>query len=525
MPTDAPNAEQLALQPAPFALAWPPVLAAVRDALATWSRREPVLLVGGAVRDALLRRPVKDLDFATPGDGRDVARRLANALGGAFFPLDAERKVGRAIVEYQGERFMLDVAQFRGPSLLTDLTGRDFTINALAAPLDGDLQSLYDPTGGLADLRHKRLRLCAPDSIAQDPVRALRAVRQSVALQFQIEPETRKAVRRDGPRFVHSSPERVRDEFMTMLGGPRPHVALRALDALGLLALIVPEVEAMRGVEQSPPHIHDVWQHTLSVVERLDGVLTTISPARTDDSAADAAFGLIVYLLDRFRAALQAHLAAPLPNGRRVTALLVLAALLHDCGKPPTASRGADGRIHFYQHERIGADLALARCRALRLSNDEAERVSAIVRHHMRPMMLRQSSGEQVSRRAVHRFWKAAGEAGIDVCVLTLADYLGMVGPTLHVPDWLAMLQVSGALLDGYLNRREEIVTPPPLVTGHGLMQELQVKAGPLVGQILAAISEAQAAGEVTTVDEALALARMLLDRPSRQAPDEDAGE
>jgi tRNA nucleotidyltransferase/poly(A) polymerase len=510
-----------ALQSAPFELEWPPVVEAVRLALA--GRNSPVLVVGGAVRDALLRRHVKDLDFATPGDGRDVARRLANALGGAFFPLDAERKVGRAIVDFQGERFELDVAQYRGPSLRSDLLGRDFTINALAVPLDGDLQSFYDPTGGLDDLRHKRLRQCAPDSIAQDPVRALRAVRQSVALHFQIEPETRDAIRRDGLGLRDSSPERVRDEFMTMLGGPRPHVALRALDALGLLALVVPEVEAMRGVQQSPPHIHDVWQHTLSVVERLDGLLTTISPFRTDDSAADAAYGLIVYMLDRFRGSLQAHLAAPLPNGRSVAGLLALAALLHDCGKPGTASRDTDGRIHFYLHERVGADMAFERCRALRLSNDEAERVSAIVLHHMRPMMLRLTSGGDVSRRAVHRFWKAAGSAGVDVCVLTLADYLGMVGPTLQVPDWLAMLQVVAALLDGYLNRREEVVAPPPFLTGHTLMKALEIAPGPLVGQILAVISEAQAAGEVTTLDEALTLAKTLLANPPQPGAADDA--
>lgn len=515
-----PDGPELALQSAPFELEWPPVVEAIRAALA--GKDTPVLLVGGAVRDALLRRHVKDLDFATPGDGRDVARRLANALGGDYYPLDAERKVGRAIVEFQGERFELDVAQYRGASLESDLLGRDFTINALAVPLNGDLQSFYDPTGGFENLRQKRLRQCAPDGIAQDPVRALRAVRQSVALRFQIEPETRKAIRRDGPKLRQSSPERVRDEFMIMLGGPRPHVALRALDTLGLLALVVPEVEAMRGVQQSAPHVYDVWEHTLNVVERLDGVLTTISPFRTDDSAANAAYGLIVYLLDRFRASLQTHLAAPLPNGRSAAGLLVLAALLHDCGKPGTASRDADGRIHFYLHERVGADLALERCRALRLSNDESERVSAIVLHHMRPMMLRQASGGDVSRRAIHRFWKAAGAAGVDVCVLTLADYLGMVGPTLQTPEWLVMLQVAGALLDGYLNRREEVVTPPPLVTGHVLMKALEIKPGPLVGQILAAISEAQAAGEITSADEALALAKALLHNPAPPGAEDD---
>src|SRR5207244_13623361 len=127
-------------------------------------------------------------------------------------------------------------------------------------------------------------------------------------------------------------------------------------------------------------------EHTLYVVERLDGLLTTISPARTEESAADSALGMIVYLLDRFRRKFQEHLAMPLPNDRTVRALLILAALLHDCGKPATRTVDEDGRIHFYQHEVIGADLVLERATALRLSNDEANRLSEIVRHHMRPM-------------------------------------------------------------------------------------------------------------------------------------------
>jgi tRNA nucleotidyltransferase/poly(A) polymerase len=497
---------------APIDLEWPPILEAVRDVLS--GSPTPVYLVGGAVRDALLRRRVHDLDLVTADDGRHMARGLANAVGGAYYPLDPERGVGRAIIEHEGERYSIDVARFRGESLAEDLAGRDFTLNALAAPLTGAMQEIIDPLGGLADLRQKRLRLCSPSAIADDPVRALRAIRQSVAFQFHIEPETRQAMRRDGSRLTDVSPERVRDEFMTMLGGPRPHVALRALDALGLLALIVPEVDAMRGVAQSPPHVFDVWTHTLSVIERLDGVLTTISPLRTDESAADPAHGMIVYLLDRFRGQLQAHLASTLPNGRHVAAVLALGALLHDSGKPATRSVGADGRIHFFGHEAVSAELARARCEALRLSNEETARVVGIAAHHMRPMMLSGSSGESghVSRRAVYRFWKATGDVGLDVCIVALADHLGMVGAHFDLQDWLAHVQVVGALLDGYLNRREELVAPPPLIGGRELMRALRLMPGPQVGRLLAAISEAQAAGEVTTAEQALALAQSLRD-------------
>ncbi len=506
----------LEARPAPHVLEWPPLLKALQPILA--ANTEPVYLVGGAVRDAYLRRRVHDLDFATAGDGRPLAQLVANRLGGAYYPLDPERGVGRAIVESEGQRFTIDVVRFRGDTLTADLVARDFTMNAMAVSMAGDLQQIIDPLGGVADLTQKRLRRCAPDSISSDPLRALRAIRQSAALNLTVEPQTRADLREHGPRLVNSSVERVRDEFMTILGGPKPHAALRALDSLGLLRLIVPEVETLRGVTQSSPHVYDVWEHTLRVIERMDGVLTTISPARTEESAADSAYGMIVYLLDRFRRQLQQHLSVPLPNERTVRSLLVLAALLHDCGKPATRTVGPDGRIHFYEHEVVGAVLALERATALRLSNEESARLSEIVRRHMRPMNLAIAGETEPSRRAVYRFWKATGPVvGVDVCLLTLADYLGMVGVMLVLQEWIHRLQLVGALLDGYYNRQETVVAPPPLVNGNDLMNALGVRPGPQVGRLLAAINEAQATGDVTTAEEALALARRVLDAPSSE--------
>jgi putative nucleotidyltransferase with HDIG domain len=490
--------------PAPFLLEYPPLVSALLPIIA----ESEAYLVGGAVRDALLRRPSHDLDLATPEDGRQLARRIANAFQGDYYALDPERGVGRAMVSYEGVRYSVDVARFRGDSLEEDLRGRDFTVNAIAAPLRGDLQRLIDPLNGVQDLFDKRLRRCTPDSIRDDPIRALRAIRQSIQFKLLIERETRADLRTYSVNIVHSSPERVRDEFMTILGGAKPQAALRALDSLGLLRLIVPEVDAMRGVTQSAPHVYDVWEHTLNTVERMADVIFTISPQRTDESAADSALGLIVYLLDVFRSQLQAHLEMPLPNGRSVRALLVLAALLHDCGKPATRSVGEDGRIHFYRHELIGAELAQGRAEALRLSNEESARLVGCVRHHMRPMHLRNT--ESLSRRAIYRFWKATNSIGVDVCLLTLADYLGMVGTHLQVPEWLAHLQVVRTLLDAYFNRREEVVSPPPLINGTALMGALNLQPGRLVGQLLEQIAEAQATGEISTPEEALDLARRL---------------
>lgn len=486
-------------------LDWPPALDAIRSAFTRTSA--PIYLVGGAIRDRLLHRPIHDLDFVTPEDGQKLARIIANAFNGDYFPLDNERGIGRAIIDYGGERYEVDISRYRGADLAEDLLGRDFTVNAMAVDLRGDPTQIIDPLGGLIDLKARRLKRCSQTSISDDPIRLLRAIRQATAFKFQIAPETRADMRANVGRLPDCSVERVRDEFMKTLDGPAPHAALRVMDALKVLPLIVPETVAMHNVTQRPPHVYDVWEHTLKVIEALDNVLAVISPTRTDETAADGFLGMIVYRLDRYRKPLQAHITQSWPNGRTHRSLLMLAALLHDCGKPATRSIDDQGVIHFYQHEQVGADMTLIRATELRLSNDEAERVTEIVRQHMRPMHLAQANSE-ISRRSLYRYWNGTGEAGVDVAILTQADYLGVYGHTIQLKGWLWHLEIVAQLLEGYYFQREVVVSPPPLVNGNDLMRELGLTPGPRIGELLRAIAEAQAVGEITSVEGALELAR-----------------
>jgi tRNA nucleotidyltransferase/poly(A) polymerase len=156
-------------------LAWSDIVLDLPDLLEDYP--DPVYIVGGAVRDALLRQPIKDVDIAVPKGGIKLARKIANAFGGDFFPLDSERDVGRAIVAIPDGRLLIDVSGFRGDSLEADLRDRDFTINAMAVDLHGDLNKVIDATGGATDALAKIIRRCNPDAIARDPIRALRAVR------------------------------------------------------------------------------------------------------------------------------------------------------------------------------------------------------------------------------------------------------------------------------------------------------------------------------------------------------------
>lgn len=462
----------------------------------------PAYLVGGVVRDALLGRPTKDIDIVAE-QGIKLARLIANRMNGDFFPLDAERDVGRALVDTPEGRLQIDVAHFRGDSLEADLVDRDFTLNAMAADLHGDLSLLIDPLDGEHDAISHQIRRCNPGSISRDPIRALRAVRQSVQLTARIEPETKADLRAAASHLYDTSPERVRDEFMKILGLDRVVQALTVADTLGLLAVIVPEITALHDLKQLPPHAFDGWRHTLSVIENLIGIFHVLSPGRTDQTAAQFSFGMTAVALDRFRAPLRLYLDRTYPEGRTQRALLCLAALLHDTGKPQAAEIDANGQPRFAHHEDASAAIAQERAQSLRLSNVERQWLVAVVQYHTRPHLL-----DDVSPLSLHRFWRATGEAGVDVCLLALADFLGTYSMSLPQDAWVHYLERIRTLLEAWYERYDQLVQPPILIDGNGLIKTLNLRPGPIIGELLDVIRDGQVVGTILTADDALRVAR-----------------
>lgn len=463
-------------------------------------------LVGGAVRDLLRRKPVHDLDFTASGDVRRLGRQVANALGGAFYVMDVARDTVRVILtDPQGERIFLDFAALRGEDLLADLRARDFTINAIAIDLQA-ANRIVDPLGGAEDLRRRQLRACAPDSFERDPVRVLRAVRQSLEMELRMMPETLRQARNAAPLLAGTSVERQRDELFRMLESRSPDSALRLMDALGVLDLLLPEVKAMQGVAQSKPHILDVWEHTLKVLDWLGRLLAVLAGDYEEESASDLILGLAVLRLGRYRQQLAAHLSHSLVPDRGLRALLMLAAIYHDAGKPTTRSVDADGRIRFLGHEQVSQRLAAACGTRLALSSAEIDRLSTIITGHMRVHQL--ADGRQaISRKAIYRYFNSLDAAGVDVCLLSLADTLATYGVTLDADTWQRELDACRALLEAWWETPEAVVRPPRLLNGHEIMVHFQMDAGRRVGDLLEAIREAQADGQIKDREEALAFA------------------
>jgi tRNA nucleotidyltransferase/poly(A) polymerase len=498
---------EIVYMPVPFS--YSPLIDKVRDALPD----QEMYLVGGAVRDILLNRLSRDLDFALPSNGIFLARRVANALKADFMTLDNERDTGRVIVtESDGTRTFLDFATYRGNSLEEDLRARDFTINAIAFDLHA--QTLIDPLNGASDLRARIIRACSPTSLADDPVRILRAVRQAAAFEFKIELETRKAMKQAARLLPRVSPERQRDELFKMLEGPRPDASMRALEILGVFPYLLPELPALKGVEQSAPHIHEVWEHTLSVLGYLEGILAVLAPSYNADKTNELFTGLLTLRIGRFRDQFAQHFAALLNTDRSVRAALFFAALYHDVQKPATKSIDESGRIRFFDHDVKGAQVVEQRARAFNLSNDEVERINKIIANHMRfHFFTSRLEGEkqEPSRKAIYRFFRDTGEAGVDLVLLGLADLRGTQGPALSQETWIAALDVARILLVNYWEKPQEIVTPPRLVDGNELMAELGIEPGRVIGQLLEAIREGQATGKIANREQALNLAREYL--------------
>jgi putative nucleotidyltransferase with HDIG domain len=342
----------------------------------------------------------------------------------------------------------------------------------------------------------------------------MRAVRLASELGFRIEPQTAVWVRRDACLLANTSAERVRDELAKLLAQPNAFEGVRQMDELELLSQVLPEVAALRGVEQSGPHHWPVLEHTLLVLTALERILDASvqhpdeAVGIMDGTAAPAfVWSDMAQALADFQVKLATHLIWPLGDERPALVALKLAALLHDCAKPRTRTVDDDGRTHFFDHENIGASIAAERVRALRFTNVEVERVRAIIANHMRPQQLADAKGG-VTRRGAYRFFRAVREAGVDVLLLALADHIATHGPDVQPERWGRRIQATGELLAEYWARLAEDVAPLPLVSGHDLMSELGLPPGKRIGELIEAIREAQAAGEIATREAALALAR-----------------
>ncbi len=460
-------------------------------------------VVGGFVRDGLMGRTNSDIDLAVAGDALETASEVARAFSARMVPLDEVNQVARVVFLQAGYQWHLDFATIRG-SIEEDLRLRDFTVNAIAVKLseakgNWPRVEIIDPLGGFSDLGLKIVRAVSDTSFRQDPARLLRAVRLAATLDFTIEPDTEALIQRDSRLITNVAAERLRDEIGYILETHKAYQSFRYLDRLGLLALLMPELTSSRGVTQPKEHFWDVFEHSLETVACIERLLREQDNSKEDEIISQAPWS----------SDLADYFGQRSAGGRTRKALLKLAALLHDIGKPAAKTIEQSGRMRFLGHAKGGASMAVQIMERLRFSNREIKMVQLMIEHHLRPGYL--LSEDMPSRRAIYRYFRDTVDVGIDTLFLGLADHLAARGPTLDLDQWRKHVEVTQYILAKWFEGKAT-VAPPKLIDGHILMEKLGISAGPQIGQLLEMVREAQAAGEINTAEEALDLVRKHLE-------------
>ncbi len=462
-------------------------------------------VVGGFVRDVLLGRDTADIDIAVASDALEVAPKVAMALGGKYILLDRANGVGRVVPISKGTpstegQWELDLSTFNG-SIEQDLARRDFTINAMAVELSQlgkgfSGAQLIDPFNGWDDLHQDMIRAVAETAFELDAARLLRAVRLAAELGFSIDKKTEALIQHYSYLIDTVAGERVREELLRLIAVSGAGQFLVYLDELGLLTTVFPELTQTKGVEQPKEHFWNVFDHSLRTTMAVDFLLR--------QGAWDYAGGEVLAAVP-WSAVLAQHFEEEVSSGSTRGLLLKLAALVHDIAKPQTIAIDADGRIRFLGHAQKGAEIAVNMLERLRFSAKEVKLVETVIKHHLRPGQMSQE--ELPTRRAIYRYFRDTGDAGIDTLFLSLADHLATRGPHLDLSHWQEHVHV----VEYVLSQRFEqvsIACPPKLVDGHDIINIFGMSPGPKIGEILEAVREAQASGEVTTREKALAYTR-----------------
>lgn len=464
----------------------------------------PAAVVGGFPRDCLLGRTAADLDIAAEGDAKALAEAIAAESGGSVFTLDQAAGMYRVTLPVGSAFGQIDVGAAHG-SLEADLRRRDFTADALAAPLAGfdpasGRMDIIDLTGGLADIRNRVLRAVAPDIFRQDPARLLRGARLAAELDFSIEANTEALITAEASLAAGTAGERTREELLRLFSLPRSGQITEYLDRLGLIKAIFPELEASRGLVQPREHAWDVLNHQLKTISALNWIFRQGNWPHAAETVRD-----MIPLPDRAWEYFSTKV-----NGFSRLALSRLAALLHDVAKPETRVLTDTGRIRFFGHAQKGAITAATILERLRFSKRETEFVCAMVRAHLRPV---QMGPEAIlpTPRAVYRYRRDTGEAAVANLYLSLADHLAARGPELELDNFNKHVTIVDYILGELERQSAGAEKQHKLISGHDLQRWLRMKPGPRMGAVLEAVREAQAAGEITSRRQALELARQII--------------
>ncbi|HJX31965.1 MAG TPA: hypothetical protein VJ624_08985 [Thermodesulfobacteriota bacterium] len=432
----------------------------------------PIYLVGGAVRDVLMGiAPEKDFDFVMENNLVKSARLFSRIFEGTFFPLSSDPPNYRVVLLHNNQRIEVDFSGFRGDDLCRDLTNRDFTVNAIALEV-GDLYreggiKLYDPLGGEQDLQTKVLRLASPCAFDQDPLRILRAVRIAKERNLHIDTETREAIYRQRNSLCSVSAERIRSEFFKIMSFSDAPESLKLLDELGLLSILIPETEALKGKSLESPGGLSWWQHSLCVVRWCEWSLVNLEK-----------------IFPHSPEYIKNYLAEELEENVDRKSLLKLAGLFHDGGKVFPGSKATT----------VADNIA----RRLKLGKRTGRTLRKMVKYYNQVLSLRKM--EKPSSRVFFQFFQNVDPEGLAVLLLAWAEYIACAPERFTRPEDIALRNFLADLAHYYAN---EYPLLKPLLSGQEIIERFGLQEGKVVGELLNQVAQAEAQGLLACSREA----------------------
>ena len=437
---------------------------------------EPVYLVGGFIRDCLLNKESCDLDFVTQfGHAQILAKKIADEIGGYFVPLDEKNHIYRVV--FSDKETYVDFADCIGDNIQEDLSRRDFTMNAIAYDIKED--KIIDIANGIADINSSMIVEVSEKNLLDDPIRMFRAFRFQSELGFEFSPVLKNMIQNNFYLLKNTAKERINAELIKLFGGKNIVETLYSLDKYNILEMIFPEVADIKKIPKNSHHHLNLFEHSIETVKQIQCFYE-----QSDDNV-------------------KKHLNSEFLGGQRRIAYLKLAAFLHDAGKPATWQIDSEtGRHRFIMHDVEGAKLIVPTLKDLKFSKKQIAYIQKIIKNHIYPAGV--VTSDEASEKAYLRFYRKMGDEVIDLIAVAYADRLSALGP--EITKEMVDKNINGLkkLLDGYFENKNSLKPLPKLLDGKEIMSILNIGAGPMLGEIVNSLKEAQISSVVNTKDEAI---------------------
>lgn len=446
-------------------------------------------IIGGFVRDLVLGKTSKDIDFVIVGEDQiKLSEELASKFNGKSILLDKETKTVRLVIfEDDCKNYSFDFTGVESTSLEEDFKRRDFTINALAINLK-NRSEVIDKFGGLVDLKEKKIKPISLKNLTDDPLRFLRAFRFASAISGEIDEKILEYIKLNLSSFNDSvAIERVMVEFWKILDNKDSYKYIKQCSEVGLLEKIFPELTPCKKVPENDFHHLGLYDHSIHLLETYESNFSKIPDWAKEELRKP--FG---------------DAASPTNN-----AIAKFGSIFHDVGKPDTweIKKVDGGEKHtFIGHDKLGAEITKKLCERLKLSNAISKTSASLVRYHLRPFQLSQH-GAQITNRALFRFFRDVGDDMPLLLILALADHHATLGPKAtkeHVEGGEILIL---SLFDEYKKHKEkeeEKAKRPKLLNGNDVMEITGLSASPKLGDLMKGLDEAISIGEIQTKEEAV---------------------